>query len=160
MAKEGYIRLAQGLNSIVGGVQDYNAELSDATFRRAQEELNASLLDLQAESTIQAASDQASLIRRGALDLLGKQTTALSAGGVEGVTAQAILGQTLQGGLVDEDTMKSNALRKAFGFQLEAMDKRYQGKMEEIKGKARARAGLLGGFVQGIDYLSQITVKD
>jgi hypothetical protein len=158
MGKEGILRLAQGADSIMSGVMDYNAETSDATFRRAQAELNASMLDLQAESTIQQASDQASLIRRGALDLLGKQTTALAAGGVEGVTAQAILGQTLEGGLVDEETMKSNALRKAFGYQMEAMDKRYQGKMDEIKGKARGRAGLLGGFTQGLNYLSQISV--
>lgn len=90
------------------------------------DEVNAKIAEGQARDSLQRGEREEQNLRLSTAQLKGTQTASIAANGVDltSDTAVAILTSTDVLGEVDANTIKSNALREAWGHRLEAVNLR------------------------------------
>lgn len=119
-----------------------------------QHEFNAQVAELQAEDAIARGRDEESQFRRGVRALIGSQRAGFAGQGVKvGVGSAAdVAADTAFLGELDARQIRANAQREAWGFQVEAADRRMAADVARKGGRAAASAGkwaaagtLLGG---------------
>jgi hypothetical protein len=79
---------------------------------------------------------------------IGQQRAAIAAGGIDaGIgTPAEILGETAMFGEVDQQTIRMNAARNAWGFNAQAQNDRNQAGLARWGGKAKAQGTILAGL--------------
>lgn len=110
---------------------------------------NAQVADLQAAQTnAQGVRDASARTVQGG-QLAGAQKAALAAQGIDvneqGGTAEALLADTNRTTEQDATTIRANATRQAWGFQIDATNSRMAGSLAKSQGNQRAAGNLLQG---------------
>jgi hypothetical protein len=100
----------------------------DAGESQAQrEEFNAGVAEQQAKDALVRGREEESHLRSQVRQVIGGQRAALAAQGVDVGMGSAVDVQndTMRSGELDALTVRNNAKREAWGFQVEAQDRRY-----------------------------------
>lgn len=117
----------------VGAVQQVNAAnaAADATTQQSKE--NAKIADAQARDTMLAGQIEEDRRRQQTRALLGSQRAAFAANNVDMSTGtpMELLGDTAAIGEEDAMTIRANAARQAWGYQVDANNSRNQGRMAQ-----------------------------
>lgn len=137
------------------GFSNSNAEKSVANFKAKQLELNAQLADLQGESTLRAGEAEAVVVGEKVGKEVGAARASFAGQGVDVDTgsAQAVQSSSDVQGQLAEETIRSNAWRQAWGFDVEASNYRSQAEMTRAEGEQESENTLLTAGAQGISSL-------
>lgn len=139
-------------SSLVTGYAQSRAIRSKGAYDASIANTNAAMADLAGEQTI-AAGD----IAAGRKDLetqqkVGEQRAAQGASGVDVGSGSAAItrGATELVGNVDAMTIRNNASRRAFGYQVQGDQDRFQGKFAQLTAKSESDQTLLSGGLEAI----------
>lgn len=134
---------------------DYNAAIARN---------NQIIAERQAEDAIKRGDIAADEQRRKTARLVGTQRAAFGSSGlaIDSATSLDILGDTAAFGELDALTIKSNAAREAYGYQVQGMNYAAEEAMSRVRGKNAAAAGiinasstLIGGVGSGANMWAQ-----
>lgn len=132
---------------IAGGVSNYMAADSAGKAADGVAKFNAKVADLQAADAIKRAETDSADRSKETAQLQGAQKAALAAQGIDpnevGGTAEDILSSTQQLNDRDVATIKSNALRTAWGYKIDAKNSRMAGDIARSQGQQRAIGGAI-----------------
>ncbi len=132
--------------SVIGGIQSgaYNEEMA---------KFNAQQLDAQAADAIARGETEAAKVGVEAKRMIGAQRASLAGQGIEvgSGTAAALQVDTVVQSAHDENQIRVNAMRQAYGLGMEASATRTQGRMAGKAATYQAAGGLLTGGAQAID---------
>ena len=146
--------------SAYGQLQAGQAARQAGDYNSAVARNNQIIANRQAEDAIKRGDIAADEQRRKVSRIGGAQKAAIGASGValDSGTALDIFGDTVAFGELDALTIKSNAKREAYGYQVQGMNFEAEGAMARTRGKNAQQASyiqagstLLGGAAQGGD---------
>lgn len=109
---------------------------AQSAFYRSQAEINARFAEMQAEFTLKQGTKAARQYQKQVSQVVGEQRAQMAAQGIDVNTGSAadIQQETAEIGALDAMTIKNNAWRQAFGFQQEALNLRFEGRIAAITG--------------------------
>lgn len=137
-----------GVVSAIGAIQQGKAQ-ADAARYQAQVARNNEIIALQqANVTRQDAAVKAMEQDKKSAQLIGKQVAILGASGVDIESGSPLAVQESQAGLarLDALTVRSNAERKAWGFDIEATNQKAQSQLYYMKANQAEQAASLAAF--------------
>ncbi len=113
--------------------------------------VNAGISDRAASDAIARGSLEADQQRDYTQQVIGGQRAGFAANGVDVNTGSAgiVQNDTAALGELDALTIINNAAREAYGYRVQAMDQRQQGKLARYQGNMAAAGSILGGIEQG-----------
>jgi len=116
------------VSSAVGAYYGASMQKQNLKFSAAMSDINARVAELGAQSALMQGQSEVAKLTMQAGQLKSRQRTALAANGVDlGVgNAAEIQASTDMMKEIDANTLKSNALRSAWGYQNQAMNYRNQ----------------------------------
>lgn len=119
---------------------DYNAALA---------EQNAKVAGIQAQDALTRGTAEESRYRGQVSKLMGRQRAAIGSSGIEASgSALDILADTARTGELDALTIRNNAAREAWGYRVQAVNSRAQGKIDKFSSRVGALGTLLTGGAQ------------
>lgn len=142
----------------VGGYQQVQSQKAEARYDAAVAQNNAKVADNQARTELQIGNIEEDQQRRRVRQMLGAQRVALAANNVETTSGSALdlLSETAQFGEEDALTIRANAARRAWGYQVDAGNSRAAAEGTKARAKNQATATYLGTATklvsQGYDY--------
>lgn len=122
-------------------------------------EFNAAVADLQAKDAIERGAEEESRFRSGVRDLVGKQRTGYASAGIDVGYGSAVDVQADAAflGELDARTIRTNAMREAWGYQVQGSDLRRRAEIARKEGvqaleagraaRSAARIGAIGGLI-------------
>jgi len=115
-------------------VAESQAELAD---------YNAQVADLQAKDAIERGAEQESRFRTQVRDLVAKQRTGFAAGSIDVNygSAAAVQADATMLGELDARTIRTNAIREAWGFQVQGEDLRRRAQIAHLEGRMALEEG-------------------
>lgn len=139
---------AMGALAVAGAGVAYNAQKEEGKANAAIAENNSRLAADQAKDA-QAMGDRESeqqMWRTRAM--LGTQRASIAANGIDSQigTPAEILGETAMFGEIDQQTIRNNAARQAWGFNAQSLDYRNKGKLTKWSSGQQANATLLSSL--------------
>lgn len=125
-----------------------NAEISENNARLAREDAAAAQAMGDRESQQQTWRTRA---------IMGQQRAAIAANGIDSQigTPAEILGETAMFGEVDQQTIRLNTARSAWGFNSQATNYANQGALSKFSANAGANATILSGLSSAVNYGTQ-----
>lgn len=113
---------------------------------------NAKIADIQERQTLEQGDIEASRQNLKTQAIVGSARAAQGTSGVDVSSGSPALVRAgiAQVGAVDELTIRNNAARKAWGYQVESLQDNYQGQFAELTAKAKSFQTLLGGGLQAV----------
>jgi hypothetical protein len=132
--------------SAVGSVKSGNAAKRAGESMAQREEYNAAIADLQADDALARGDEEASRFATQVRSLIGTQRAGFAAQNVvvgEG-SARDVQQDTAYRGELDRQEILANAKREAWGFRVEAEDRRKGAEVARAGGNAAASAGRWG----------------
>ncbi len=143
-AQDNSMYSAMGLD-LFAGIYQANAAREAGRANKAIDDWNAKVADLQAMDAITRGEWGVARQRRGVQSLVGSQRASFAAQGVvvDQDTAGQVVDQTIQLGEEDAATIRTNAIREAWGFKVQAADQRLRGKLAQAEGDNAAVGTLL-----------------
>lgn len=146
-----YALLFHALSGASGAASAYQqsaAIRAQGGFEGRAAETNARMADRQAQDAILRGERDAGESDRRAAALAGAQRATLAAQGLDlgSGTAASVLEDTAVKAARDATTIRNNAYREAYGYDVQAADLRTRGRLAQIGAKGEARQTLLGGF--------------
>lgn len=136
--------------SVATSIMQADAMEQQGRFQREQAEVNAQLMERQANDALVRGQFEAGRQEQKARAVAAAgRVAAAAAGGVKidvGSPAEA-MASTNTLGAVDSMMIKNNAYREAWGYKIEASNKRFEGQMADIGARAEARNTLLSGGI-------------
>ena len=153
----GFAPVAIGLTAL-GSASQANAARQAGNAANQVAQYNAGVSEAQARDALQRGEVEAGQTRIRTRQQTGRQTTALAGSGVDVSTGSAldIVADTALIGSVDEQTIRSNAMREAYGFTTQATSQRMQGQQARQAGRNQAKSSLLGGAVRSFNLWDQM----
>lgn len=142
---------AAALGTAAAGYSTYQSGQA----QKAQARQNAKIADQQAVDTRRRGQIEEDRRRDLLRQQVGSQKAAFGANGVVSSTGTALglLSETAEYGELDALTIRNNAAREAFGYQVESVNSRTRGRIAAQEGTLGATATLLGGGSQAYgDY--------
>lgn len=138
-----------GLSSLFGTL----GSLEQGQFRRQQMQFQARVAEMQAENTIERGKEAESEYRGEVRKIIGKQRSSYAAQGVEinADTAMDVQAETAYIGEMDALTIRSNAMREAFGYRLQATGYNTNARLSMNQALDQSGATLLTGGMQIVD---------
>lgn len=128
--------------ALLSGIDRYEAGKERATLFNA----NASVADRQAQSEAAAGSYGETMVRMRGAATTGKQVAAIGASNLQqGGTPQQVVSTSAELNEMDALTTRNNALRKAWGYEVQAESDRLQAGFATRAGSAGAIESVLGG---------------
>ncbi len=111
---------------------------------------NAQVDNLKTTEALNMGADAQAQQRARTAQILGAQRAAFGASGLQGDSGSAgdILADTARMGEQDAQTVRTNALKQAWGYQQDALSEQGQGEMAARAGSLNAMGTLLGGGAQ------------
>lgn len=108
---------------------------------------NAAVSNRAAADSIQRGAIDADEQRKETQQVIGSQRTGFAANGIDVNTGTAgqIQNDSAALGELDALTLINNAAREAYGYKVQAIDQRQQGKLAKYQGKMDAIGSILGG---------------
>lgn len=109
--------------------------------------VNAGISRQAAADALERGSLEADEQRKQTQQVIGSQRAAYASGGIDVNTGTAgqVQSDTAALGELDALTIMNNAAREAYGYEVQAIDQRQQGKLAKYQGKMQAIGSILGG---------------
>jgi hypothetical protein len=144
--------IIQGISSIFGANAEADAIRKKASYNATISEFNAKISDMNAEDAVRRGETDAQTVLKRGRKVQGSQRVALAAQGIEVDSGSAadIQEETEVLSALDARTVRSNALREAFGFKVQAMQSRMDAKFGVEAGENASRGTLLTGALGAI----------
>lgn len=158
MCNPAIFMVASTVLTAAGGYQQAQAQKAEARYDAAVAQNNAKVADNQANTELQIGNIEEEQQRRKVRQMLGAQRVALAANNVELSSGSALDLQTETAGFGEEDalTIRANAARRAWGYQVDAGNSRAAAEGAKARGNNQATATYLGTATklagQGYDY--------
>ncbi|WP_454911120.1 virion core protein, T7 gp14 family [Stutzerimonas chloritidismutans] len=113
--------------------------------------VNAGISKKAGEDAMQRGGVAADEQRKTTQQVIGAQRAGFAANGIDVNTGTAgqIQNDAAALGELDALTIMNNAAREAYGYRVQAMDQRQQGKLAKYQGKMEAIGSILGGAEKG-----------
>lgn len=110
--------------------------------------VNAGISEQAAQDAVARGSIEADEQRKTTQQIIGAQRTGFAAGGIDvnSGTAGLIQDDVAALGELDALTIINNASREAYGYKVQAMDQRQQGRLARYQGNMEAVGSILGGI--------------
>jgi hypothetical protein len=108
---------------------------------------NAQISEIQADDAIVRGRKEEMRHRLGVRGMIGSQRAAFAAGGVDVNDGSALDVQmdTARWGEVDAQTIRTNALREAWGYRVAARDSTYRGELARFEGRQQQMSTIVTG---------------
>lgn len=120
---------------LAGGVVQGISQYESGKTRSELLDTNAEIADAQARSEEEAGAYNANLIRQRGARQMGAQVSAIGANNLQqGGTNQTIVADTARANELDALTTQNNALRRAWGFDVQEESDRFQSGLAEQGG--------------------------
>ena len=122
--------------SLVSGISQYESGKTRSELLG----VNAEVADAQARSEMQSGGYNASILRQRGARVMGAQIASIGANNLtQGGTNQNVVADTARASELDALTTQNNALRRAWGFEV-------QGESDRFQAEQSSRGGLLSGL--------------
>lgn len=139
------LTIGSTLLGAAGAVQQGQATAAASRYSANVMDMNATLADRRAKDALERGAVAEQRKRQEVSAIVGKQTAAMAANGVDisfgspldTLTDTAVLGE------LDALTIRTNAHREAYDYRVQAVNQRAQGNLERMKGDAAATGGYL-----------------
>lgn len=159
-------RQTGGLISAMSGLgaafSDANAMKASSDFKARQLDLNAKLADLQGASVIEAGNLESAMVGKKVSQVIGAGRASAAGQGVvvdSGSAAEVQKSSQVQGAL-EEETIKRNAWKEAWGFETEAENFRSEANMHRLEGSGEQFNTLMTGGMKAIADIDRGFLKD
>ncbi|SFQ45827.1 hypothetical protein SAMN05216229_12311 [Geopseudomonas sagittaria] len=131
------------ISNVVGAVQSYE----QGKYLNKVAKVNAGISERAGRDAVKRGNIDADEQRQQTGQVLGAQRAAFAANGVDVNSGSAgqVQNDTAALGELDALTLVNNAAREAYGYQVQAIDQRQQGKLAKYQGKMDAIGSILGG---------------
>lgn len=142
--------------SLMSANAQAKATKAQGNFQATQLEGNAQLSDIQAADAVKRGADEAKRLRIRTRQEIGSARAGLAAQGynLSDETPQAIQQDYAGFGAEDEQAIKNNAWREAFGYRAQAVEQRSQAGFTRITAGNTARQALLTGGMNALGDIS------
>ena len=136
-----------GLSAAGSGVSAYD-QYKQGAAAEATGNINARRLRMQATDVRDRASDEAGLATMEGSKVVGEQTVAAAASGVDSSsgTAADIAEASRVNAALDSQTIRNNAAREAWGLKIQALQVQQEGKRARRASEKGAVGTVLGGL--------------
>jgi hypothetical protein len=153
--------IAGGLStamSAAGAIQSGQYQSAQASYQAQVQRNNAILQDNNSRTAILAGDEQALQAGRRSAAIIGAQRAAFAAGGVDPNTGSAADVQDSQAGKgeLDQLTIRNNAARQAYGFDVAATSDRAQAELGDANAGMLSTAGTMQGFGSLLSGVSSV----
>jgi len=127
---------------VIGNIKAGNAAARAGESEAQRDEFNAGVADLQAGDAITRGQDEESRFRTQVRGLIGTQRAGFAGQGVDVGSGSAadVQADSAYLGELDAQTIRANAQREAWGYQVEAEDRRKAAAIARAGGKAAQTA--------------------
>lgn len=150
-----------GLLSASGAEAKGGAEAAQYNYQAGVAKLNASIAKQNADYTRTAGGTAAfqSGLKTGAI--VGQQTVAQGASGIDvnSGSAKAVRDTTTQLGQYDQDLIRTNYAKRAYGYEVEATSKEAEAGADVIAGQQARRAGDISAEASILGTVSSVAGK-
>jgi hypothetical protein len=149
------IGVASAAGTVGTSIAQSGAEKAQGRYQQEMFNINAQFAELQGRDAIRRGDIEASHIKTGVKKTIGAQRAALAAQGVEIDTGSALEIQedTRALGEMDAITVRNNAWREAWGYKVEAMNSRGQGKVAMQAAKFNSQQTLAAGGLKAVGQI-------
>ena len=134
--------------TLVTGAVQADAQKKEGEANAAIAENNARLAEADADASNAMATRESEQQAWRTRALVGQQRAAIAANNLDPTfgTPSELMGETAMFGEVDQQTIRMNAARQAWGFNAQAQNFRTQGSMARWSGNTQANATILGSL--------------
>lgn len=141
----------------LGSLSSANQANQAGKAAQASAQYNAQVSEAQAQDALRRGELEAGQVRNRTQQQLGRQATAVAGAGVDVSTGSALdlFADTAAFGSMDEQTVRSNAMREAYGYSTQATSQRMQGQNARQAGRNQATSSILGGAARGFNLWDQ-----
>lgn len=117
---------------------------------------NAAMSNQAADDALVRGNIDADQVRQQTRQVIGTQRAGFAANGIDVNTGSAgvLQDDAAQFGELDALTVLNNAAREAYGYRVQAMDQRQQGKLAKWQGKMDAIGSILGGATKAVGLMA------
>jgi hypothetical protein len=137
------------LMQVMGSQQEAQASATEAQFERAVALSNARVARQAAADTRVAGHEAEEAYLQRVRGLTGTQRATFAANGVEqSGTALDVMAESAGQGAADASRIRSNAIREAWGYEVEGQNQDARAAFAKYSGKAAKRGGILTGGAQ------------
>jgi len=145
----GAMPLLYGMQAVSGAYSSY----MQGKAQKRIAETNRRLAEMRAEDALKRGHEAEAVSRGRTKKLIGSQRAALAAQGirVDYGSAQDIQQEAADIGELDALSIRTNALREAFGAKSEGLSASMQGRFAEMESQGRVGSSLLTGGLQAYD---------
>lgn len=145
-----------GATLIGGGIQA-KAQRDQGAYEADVAKQNAKIADMQAENAKQIGSIEEERQRARVRQMIATQRASFAANNVDSATGTAleVLGDTAGYGYADAAMIRSNALREAWGFKVDASNERSRARAARYNGRTGALGTLLTTGAQAAGQFAQ-----
>ena len=146
-----------GIAQLGTSVVEAGAAKTAGRIQAQQLEFNAKLAELNAQDAMRRGEKEAKKIRKQTKQVVGAQRAALAAQGIDvDVDTGADIQESAEViGRLDEETVRTNARKEAFGLKVAAEDLRGQAGLTRFAAKSKARTSLLTGGIGALGFGAQ-----
>lgn len=139
-------------SSLATGYAQSRALKAKGSYDESIANTNAAMADLAGKQTIEAGDIAASRKDLETRQKVGEELASEGASGVDVGSGSAALtrGGTGLVGAVDAMTIRNNAARRAFGYQVQGIQDRFQGKFAQLTAKSESEQSLVNGGLGAI----------
>lgn len=143
--------------TVIGGAVTAKAQRDQGKYESEVAQQNAKVADLQAEQAKQIGSIEEERQRARVRQQIASQRVAFAANNVDAATGTAaeVLGDTAGFGYADATMIRSNALREAWGYKVDATNSRSRAKASRYNGRMGATGTLLTTGAQATGQFAQ-----
>ena len=148
--------ITAGVSALGAGASAYS-QYQQGQFQEKVGERNAQVQDAKAQEAVRIGSIAEERQRTITRQTMGAQRAAMATTGLEVDSGSFgdILADTAKFGELDAQTVRTNALKEAWGLQIDATNSRLQGSMAGKAGKMNAAGTLLSGASQAFGMYSK-----
>lgn len=134
---------------VAGGVSAYG-QYQSGQYQKAVGETNAKMAEQQARDAAEIGGIEEERYRAQLRAIQAKQRAAFAGNGVDFTTGTplGVLAETARTGETDAQNIRANALRQAWGYKVEALNRRAEGRLASMRGKYGAASTLLTSGAQ------------
>lgn len=151
----------QPLGILSAAEQEAQAAEARGRYQRQAAEFNARLAEIQAEDAINRGDDEANRYREQVNQVIGRQRAAMAAQGISLDTGSAfeIQEQTMRQRDVEVLTIKNNAWREAWGFEVAAAQATAEGRFAEVAARNVASGARTAGILKAGESIQSSASK-
>lgn len=145
--------IISSLSSVGTGIAQSRALSAEGAVKKSNADINAKLSNLQADRTLAAGDVAASRMSSRTKTLVGEYRARAGGSGVNvNSGSNAIVQNEIQeAGDTDEDTIRSNAARTAWGYKVQALQDAYAGRVSQQTASNQAEQTLLTSGLKAVE---------